>query len=67
MTIKHPIKKGKKVQYLSPKCQCAGGGYRILDGVITGIVAKKGQYIYTITTSRHRIPDKGIVKVYELK
>jgi len=63
--ITHPIEKGTKVQYLSPKCGCQGGGYQLNTGVVTNTIVKRGKYIYNITTSRHRIPAKGVIKILE--
>lgn len=61
--IKHPLKHGTRVKYLSPKCPCKGGGYKLKEGRIAHTVEKNNTYIYQMADEPRRIPQLGIVQV----
>lgn len=62
-TITHPIQKGTKIKYLQPKCPCVGKGYQLKVGVVTAVINKNHKFFYNITTTKHRIPEAGVVKI----
>lgn len=61
--IKHPLKRGTKVKYLSPKCSCQGKGYNLKEGKIAHSFEKNGTYIYQMLNEPRRIPQLGIVQI----
>lgn len=61
--ITHPIEKGTKVKYLSPKCPCQGKGYKLKEGRIAHSFQKKGSYVYQMANEPRSIPQLGIVQV----
>lgn len=61
--IKHPIEKGTRVKYLSPKCPCQGKGYKLKEGKVAHTIEKNGTYIYQLANEPRRIPQLGIVQV----
>ena len=61
--ITHPIQKGTKVKYLQPKCPCAGKGFQLREGVVTAIITKANKTYYNLSTTKHRIPAEGVVKI----
>lgn len=61
--IEHPIKLGTKVKYLTPKCPCLGKGYMMKVGKVIATIAKDEKFFYNITTTKHRIPELGIIEV----
>ncbi len=66
MSIQHPLTKGTKVKYLSPRCPCSGKRWELVEGVITGVNKRpSGNYFYSIRREKHRIPEKGIIEVLE--
>jgi len=63
MAITHPLKKGTKVKYLSPRCPCSGSRWKLVEGVILHAETKNpDNVVYTIRGEKHRIPAKGIVE-----
>lgn len=63
--ILHPLKKGVKVRYLSPRCPCSGKRFVMAQGKIIGVQTKQGgaTVIYTIQGEKNKIPSAGIVEV----
>ena len=61
--VTHPIDKGTKVKYLQPKCPCSGGGFQLREGVVMSTIVKAKKFYYNISTTRHRIPAAGVVKI----
>ena len=63
--IQHPLKKGVRVKYLSPRCPCSGKRFVQARGKIIGVTTKQGgaTVIYTIQGEKNKIPAAGIMEV----
>lgn len=64
MPINHPLKVGTRVKYLAPSCPCSGSRWKLTEGVIQHVDAKKkNSIIYGMRGQRHKIPAKGVVEL----
>jgi hypothetical protein len=63
MPITHPLKKGTKVTYLSPRCACSGSKWKLVESTVIGINKQNKNIMYSIRGEKHKIPIKGIIKV----
>ena len=63
--IKHPLPKGTKVKYLSPRCPCSGSRWALAEGKITAVAKgiQPNVWIYGILGEKQQIPDTGILEV----
>ena len=61
--IQHPLPKGTKVKYLSPRCPCSGSRWKLVESVIVGSTKNGNTVVYTLRAEKRGIPTAGIVEV----